>query len=290
MSKLMISDTSVVEECSTAARLQHGSHHSFERDFSHSARLVVSPAQLFCLQCSFAQVLDKDGANVKALYRRAQAYLALSEFVEAETGECLHILPFVQAVAAAKAFQSQAERWLCTFMRCGTSHTALDNEPAAVRSETNSWPDCLAPVLQISSALWQKSRPMPACAPCTSSTSRRCAGLDFALHQWFWSLNFLQAADQILLQEHIIFSFEAAPHAADHMLFVQVQTIWIRVALSARGQRACRAVIAFTPRGCHDVSIGCCAVSGVHKARQGGLQPDVQAAKGACPALWCTAI
>ena len=30
------------------------------------------------------QVLDKDGGNVKALYRRAQGHLAVADFVEAE--------------------------------------------------------------------------------------------------------------------------------------------------------------------------------------------------------------
>lgn len=35
--------------------------------------------------CAKTQVLEKDGGNVKALYRRAQARLALGEFVEAET-------------------------------------------------------------------------------------------------------------------------------------------------------------------------------------------------------------
>ncbi len=42
--------------------------------------------------CGGPQVLEKDGSNVKALYRRAQAYLALSESVEAETGAPLESL------------------------------------------------------------------------------------------------------------------------------------------------------------------------------------------------------
>lgn len=36
------------------------------------------------MHCPICQVLERDGGNLKALYRRAQAYLATGDFLEAE--------------------------------------------------------------------------------------------------------------------------------------------------------------------------------------------------------------
>ena len=58
------------------------------RQFAAQADRTAAPCVLNCPasppSCSPLQVLESDGANVKALYRRAQAWLATADFVEAE--------------------------------------------------------------------------------------------------------------------------------------------------------------------------------------------------------------
>jgi len=92
--------------------------------------LSVAAKCLICDEqpkCCDRQVLEKDGGNVKALYRRAQGHLALADYVETEVTLLDTSVGSSQDVERSLSTQKQNQHSSTTFLAMTTQRSSASN-------------------------------------------------------------------------------------------------------------------------------------------------------------------